>query len=669
MTERIKTLRDYIVPRRQKERRKADFLRGFDPSVYRYSPDLRLRSSQRLRCALEAETPVILDGEKIVFLRTVPNLPDILSETEQEEFFRGRSKHELGFAFNIAPDYAALMSEGLSAVRERYSADEPTVIALDAVMDFAEKYRRKAEELGRTDIADALNRIPAKPPRSFYEALLFLRLLHYVIWVEGSYHVILGRFDQYMYPYLKSDLEKGLSRAGALELLEEFFLGCNKDSDLYPGMQQGDNGQSIVLGGYSPDGEDMYNVLSELVIEASLDLKVIDPKINLRVGAKTPIERYVFATKLTAAGLGFPQYENDDVIAPGLVKLGYSKEDACDYCVAACWEFIVPYVGADIPNIDALSFVACVNDAVKYDLQNCGSYEEFIAAAEKRVAEEAKAITRRHDNIRMRPAPFMSLMFREKKTNDIADGAKYNNYGIHGTGLAPAADSLIAVKKTVFEEKTLTPEQLNDALDHDFSGYEDIRHQIKTDKRKFGNGEPESDEAARRLLYAFSDALNGIKNDRGGIWRAGTGSAMYYVTHGKTGASPDGRLSGGFLPANYSPSIGLKPESPLSVIRSFTSPDLTRAINGGPLTLEFDSGSVRGEDGITKIAQLVRSFVLLGGHQLQLNVIDRNRLLDARRNPENHKNLVVRVWGWSGYFVELDRCYQDQILERAEMTP
>ena len=247
MTERIKALRDYIVPRRQKEHRKADFLRGFDPSVYRKSPDLRLRSSQRLRRALEAETPVILDGEKIVFLRTVPNLPDILSETEQEEFFRGRSKHELGFAFNIAPDYAALMSEGLAAVRKRHSADDPTVIALDAVMAFAERYAQ-SRRTRTTDIADALTQIPAKPPRSFYEALLFLRLLHCDL-IEGSYHVILGRFDQYMYPYLKADSKTGFP-AGSAGLLEEFFLGCNKDSDL-PGMQQGDNGQSIVLGGYS----------------------------------------------------------------------------------------------------------------------------------------------------------------------------------------------------------------------------------------------------------------------------------------------------------------------------------------------------------------------------------------------------------------------------------
>ena len=167
----------------------------------------------------------------------------------------------------------------------------------------------------------------------------------------------------------------------------------------------------------------------------------------------------------------------------------------------------------------------------------------------------------------------------------------------------------------------------------------------------------------------FAAAIEGIVNDRGGVWRAGTGSAMYYVFHARDiGASPDGRKAGGYLPANYSPSLGLKLPGPVSIVRSFTEPDLTKVINGGPLTLEFAASAVRDQAGIDKIAMLVQLFVRRGGHQLQLNVLDKAHLLDAQEHPEKYKNLVVRVWGWSGYFVELDRCYQDQIIQRADLT-
>ena len=668
MTETIKKLREYILPRTQKEfRRDNSFI---DPSSYRQGPDLRLRSAKRLAAALDNEVPVILDGEKIVGLRTLANLPDILTEEENEAIWAEHYKHEQGWVCNICPDYTMLISRGLDAVIEEYKDDEPTVTALEAIKRFAGRYREKALETGRGDIADTLAAVPAKPAKTLREALQFLRLIHFALWAEGEYHMILGRFDQYMQPYYEHDINAGiLGRDGALELVEDFFLNCNKDSDLYPGMQQGDNGQSIVLGGYDADGRDMFCEMSQIAFDASLELRVIDPKINLRVNRTTPIERYKMATRLTAAGLGFPQYENDDTVVPGLLRLGYDKEDAADYVVAACWEFIIPGVGVDVPNIDALSFAGIVNAAAEFDLPSCGSYEEFLAAVEKRIDAEAKRITEAHGGLWMRPAPLMSLMFREKRTNDVSDGAKYNNYGIHGTGIGPAVDSILAVKKLIYEDRTMDAAGLIAMLKSDFEGYETVRASVIADRRKFGADEPESNALASRLLSDFADAIDGIRNDRGGVWRAGTGSAMYYVFHARDiGASPDGRRAGGYLPANYSPSLGLKLPGPVSIVRSFTEPDLTKVINGGPLTLEFAASAVRDQAGIDKIAMLVRLFVSRGGHQLQLNVLDKAHLLDAQEHPEKYKNLVVRVWGWSGYFVELDKCYQDQIIQRADLT-
>ena len=162
------------------------------------------------------------------------------------------------------------------------------------------------------ELADTLARVPALPPRSFREALQSLRILHYAMWCEGDYHNTLGRFDQYMFPYLEADLAAGReTEESAFELLEAFLLACNRDSDLYPGMQQGDNGQSLVLGGTLPDGRDGFNLLSRWCLEASAELRLIDPKINLRVNKNTTLEIYELGTKLTRLGLGFPQYENE----------------------------------------------------------------------------------------------------------------------------------------------------------------------------------------------------------------------------------------------------------------------------------------------------------------------------------------------------------------------
>ena len=181
---------------------------------------------------------------------------------------------------------------------------------LDSVEGLAERYRKKAEEVGNLIVAESFRQIPAGPPRTFLEALQMLRLIHFTMWCGNNYHNTLGRFDQYMYKYLKKDMDDGiLDYDSALELVEEFFISLNRDSDLYPGMQQGDNGQSLVLGGLDPDGTDSYNLLSELCLKASLELKLIDPKINLRVSSSTPPERFELATLLTRQGLGFPSIQ------------------------------------------------------------------------------------------------------------------------------------------------------------------------------------------------------------------------------------------------------------------------------------------------------------------------------------------------------------------------
>ena len=206
-------------------------------------------------------------------------------------------------------------------------------------------------------------------------------------------------------------------------------------------------------------------------------------------------------------------------------------------------------------------------------------------------------------------------------------------------------------------------------MKQDFSGYEQLCTLLRYEAPKFGNNDDYVDEIASLLLADFAGALKGKKNDRGGIFRAGTGTAMYYLWHTKDlPASPDGRHQGEALGCNYSPSLFSRCKGPVSIIRSFAKPDLKETINGGPLTLELHDTVFRTEESTEKVALLVKSFMDLGGHQLQLNAVNRDTMLDAQKHPEHYRNLIVRVWGWSGYFVELDKEYQDHIIQRMELA-
>ena len=675
MTERIRALREYILSHRHHALRRDVQI---DPFPYR-DPAMSAarRTVVRLKTFLESEQPVILPGEKLVFTRTLSDLPHIYSDSEWAEITARHYIHEQGRVCNLSPDYGKVIGKGLLALMDEIdTADqnsdyrESMRIAIRAVLDLTARYAALAREQGREDIALILDRVPAYSARSLREALQSLRILHFAMWCEGDYHNPLGRFDQYMRPYFEQDLASGaLNEDDALELIEEFFLACNRDSDLYPGMQQGDNGQSLVLGGMTPEGEDGYSRLSELCLTASGELRVIDPKINLRVSKNTPLSVYERGTQLTKLGLGFPQYENDDVAIPGLIALGYDEKDARNYIVAACWEFILPGVGMDIPNIGALSFTGVVNRVIRERLETASSLDELMAHIKDAIFCEVRAIAAGLHDLYVIPSPYLSLFFDGciEQARDISLGNKYNNYGIHGTGLATAADSLAAVQRMIFE-RGVQPETLLAAMDADFEGYPELHHALKYECPKMGNDEDEVDEIGCRLLSIFADSLRGMVNERGGIFRAGTGSAMYYIWHAEhIGATADGRTSSEPLPANYAPTLNTRLNGPASLIRSFAKPDLKEVINGGPLTIEFHDSVFRSDEAITKVAQLVRSFILSDGHQLQLNTVNREQLRDAQAHPENYRNLIVRVWGWSGYFVELDKCYQDHIIERVEL--
>ncbi|MBQ8432190.1 MAG: pyruvate formate-lyase [Clostridia bacterium] len=613
------------------------------------------RMCRRFEIACAAETPAIMPFEKIVMRRSISALPDVFTEEEWETIKKDPYIHELGYVSNLSPNYEKIICKGLLAVYEESSKYQKRVI--DALLGLCDRYRAEAEKQGREDLAEIFGRVPRQGARNFREALQFFRILHFFLWLEGNYHNTVGRFDQYMYPYFKQDMDAGIyTRETALELLEDFFVSFNKDSDLYVGVQQGDNGQSMVLGGLTPDGTDGFNLLSELCLEASCELKVIDPKINLRVSKNTPLWVYEKGTELTKAGLGFPQYSNDDVVIKGLERLGYDHEDAVNYVVAACWEFIIPGCGNDIPNISGVNFPLLVDRAIRAYLPTGGDFEGLIEETRKNIHAECERKIPLFKNVWFVPSHLMDL---------LRDGKKYNNFGFHGCGIASAADALAAVKTYVYDEKSVSAERLISALDANFENDPELLHLLRYEAPKMGCGKAVADDLGFWILDTFADALDGKTNDMGGIFRAGTGTAMNYLLHArKVGATADGRRAGEAYGTNFSPSLFAPVPGPLTDIESFTAHDLTRTMNGGPLTLEFDGSVFQNPDTIRKVAMLVKHFIDRGGHQLQLNTVDLDALKEAQKDPEGYRQLVVRIWGWSAYFVELDKEYQDHVMAR-----
>ena len=647
-------------------------------------PDTQ-RAVLRARYILDNEKPVVFGDEKITLMRTIPFTPAIFTEGEMNELQKEYWVHESGDFNNFAPDYEKVLTTGFDRLlREiesalvRFAGDKEKTTDLIGMKEMiislsglCERYRVQVEKQGNTTVAETLKKIPAEPAQTLLDALQFVRILNYGLWAANNYQCSLGRLDQTLYKYYKDDIENGrLTDEEALELVEEFFISLNRDSDFYDGVQQGDNGQTLVIGGRNSDGSDSYNELSALMLKACLELKLIDPKLNLRCDKDTPFERFVACTELTKAGIGFPQYLNDDVIIPALIRWGYDPEDAYNYCPAACWEPIIPGCGSDVVNADGMNYPEAVLKATEY-LDEYDNYEAYENACCNQIRLSAENMMQKYHNLYVIPSPMASFMMRGCIENgrDCSKGCKYNNIGFHGVGISVAADSMEAVKELYFEKKLIDSDRLLKGLKSNFAEDIELKNMLLHSTKKMGNNEDSPDEIAGKLMKSFADELEGKKPEKGFCYRNGTASAMYYIWFGEAcPATPDGRGANEAFPANYSPSLCSHARGPLSVIKSFTKQDLVRSANGGPLTLELHNSVFASEGNVEKVAELVRLFILRGGHELQINSVNRDDMLDAQKYPENHRGMIVRVWGWSGYFVELSKEYQDQIIKRSEFS-
>lgn len=575
-----------------------------------------------------------------------------------------------------------------------------------AIIKFAERYAKKVKELADiekdpkraeelVEIAEICKRVPAKPPRTFHEALQFIWFTQVALHQENyEQGISMGRIDQYMLPYFLKDLESGrLSRGRALELIENFLIKHNELVPLFDTLVNTyfaglPTNPSITLGGVKPSGEDATNELTYLFLEAAKNVAMRVPNIHVRLHRNSPEKLVRFLAEIILSGTNNVAIFNDEVIIKAWLKRGIPIEEARNYSTIGCVE-LAPFGNSFTSSDAALLNLAkalelALNNGVDMvfgdkvgvdtgDPREFKSMEDVIEAFRKQLSHLVKMMVigsnaYERANQVVKPTPLLSLCIDGpfEAGRDITLGsAKHNFTGVQAVGLADVADSLAAIEWAVFRERIITMGELIEALKSNFEGREELRQLLLNKAPKYGNDDDLADKYARLVAQMYSEEVEKYENVRGGRFIAGMYSMTTHVGFGfMTAALPSGRralepLSNGVSPQSYSMTKGLT-----AAIKSVSKIDFTCCPNGVALTLTIDPKLFAGPEGIATFASLLRSIIELGVIHTHFNVVDVNMLLEAQKNPEKYRHLVVRVAGYSAYFVDLPKEVQDEIIRR-----
>lgn len=594
-----------------------------------------------------------------------------------------------------------------------------TVIACNAVKNFAQRFANEARRLAAQErnasrkaeleeIAGICERVPANPARSFHEALQSFWFVQLIIQLESNGHSISPmRFDQYMYPYYEADIKSGrITKNQAQELLDCLWVKFNDINKVRDeGSTKAFGGypmfQNLIVGGQTADGCDATNELSYMCLEASAHVRMPQPSISVRVWNKTPDELMYKAAEVSRLGLGMPAFYNDEVTIPALVNRGLTIEDARDYGAIGCVE---PQKGGKTEGWHDAAFFnmakvleltmnngECPGDcslcAVKCSSRQLGpktgefttfeSFDEFMNAFRQQMAYFVKLLIIADNAVDMAhsvkvPLPFLSSMVADciKRGKSLAEGgAIYNFTGPQGVGVANVGDSLAVLKQLVFEEKAVSLSDLKEALKTNFAGKEDLRQRMLTQVPKYGNDDDMVDNLAREAALIYCREVEKYCNPRGGRFQPGLYPVSANVPLGEaTGALPDGRMAGTPLADGVSPASGRDLKGPTAAVTSVAKLDHHIASNGTLLNQKFHPAALAGESGVRNLAALVRTFFDLKGFHVQFNVVSKETLLEAQKNPAQYGSLVVRVAGYSAFFTSLDKAIQDDIIARTEQS-
>ncbi|MGI6131555.1 MAG: trans-4-hydroxy-L-proline dehydratase [Bacillota bacterium] len=584
-------------------------------------------------------------------------------------------------------------------------------ICAEAICIFARRHARLAREMakqaqGRGDsaraaellrIAEVCSWVPENPPRDFWEALQAYWFVHLGVITElntwDSFNP--GRLDQHLHPFYKQGLESGtLTQEGARELLQCFWIKFNNQpAPPKVGVTAAESGTytdfaNINSGGLTPDGQDGVNDVTYLVLDVIDEMRLLQPSSNIQLSAKNPDRFLKRALRIVRKGWGQPSIFNADMVVQEMLRVGKSLEDARAGGTSGCVEtgafgkeayILSGYF--NLPKILELALHDGVDSRTGRQLgprTGCGrqfsSFDQLMGAFRQQLHHFIEIKVRGNNVIeglyaKYMPAPFLSLLVDDciARGRDYHDGgARYNTTYIQGVGIGTITDSLSAIKRHVFDEQHVSMSDLLAALEADFVGHERLRSRLRDDTPRYGNDDESADAVMRSVFNAFFQEVDGRPNTKGGRYCIDMLPTTCHVYFGSvTQATPDGRRAGEPVSEGISPVQGADRRGPTAVLCSAAKMD--HALTGGTLlNMKFTPRLLEGEDGIANLAHLVRTYFKLGGHHVQFNVVSAETLLDAQAHPENHRDLIVRVAGYSDYFCDLSRALQDEIIARTE---
>lgn len=583
-------------------------------------------------------------------------------------------------------------------------------ICCDAIIILGERYAKYARELAEKEtdetrkaellqIAANCDVVPAHAPQTFWQAIQMYWFVHLGVTTElnpwDAYSP--GRFDQHLNPFYQKDTEEGiLDDEKALELLECLWVKFNnqpappkvgvtlKESGTYTDFA------NLNTGGITPDGENGVNEVSYLILDCMDEMKLLQPSSNVQISKKTPTKFLKRACEISRKGWGQPAFYNTEAIIQELLNAGKTIEDARRGGTSGCVEtgafgneayILTGYF--NLPKILELTLYNGYDIVSKKQIglplgyaKDFKSYEELYDAYKKQI-EYLVDIKIEGSNIiekiyaEYMPAPFLSVITNDciSKGKDYnAGGARYNTNYLQGVGIGTITDSLAAIKYNVFDEKKFTMEELIEAMEHNFEGYERIANLVRNKTPKYGNDDDYADGIMKDVFNFYQKTVTGRPNMKGGTYRVNMLPTTCHVYFGEVmNASPNGRLAQKPVSEGISPEKGADVNGPTAVIKSCAKMDHLRT-GGTLLNQKFTPSVVAGEEGLTHMADLVRAYFNMDGHHIQFNVIDKETLIEAQKHPDEYKDLIVRVAGYSDHFRNLSKALQDEIIERTEQS-
>ena len=615
---------------------------------------------------------------------------------------------------------AEMLAAGIPGGAKKYNFYRGISIVCGGMITFARRYAAEAQRMAQacTDpqrkaeleqIADSMNHIMEHPARNFRDAVQAFWFYQMCILMDANMHgASIGRLDQVLGPYAEADIAAGrITRAQAQELIDLLYLKmaeCNKvwgarNSKASPGYT---SGQLITVGGIDREGNDATNAVTYMSLEAMGRLKLHSPSQALRLHEGTPHTLWECAIEVNKIAGGVPSFYSDKIVMEALLSRGIAKEDVWDYCLIGCVE---PSIGgAEWPACGGVgintyvNFVnmltLAINDGKAYlkgspvvdcetqlgprtgHLADMTSIEEVMDAYQKQVEYWATwyaALVNIHEDVARREMPqaviSASMTGCMESGMDVMDGgARYNSTGMSGIGLGNVAESLNVINELCFKEHRCTTAELFDALVHNWEGYDELRQYIIGRVPHYGNGNDEVDRFAAFTADVFSEFVPGLTSHRG-HFAAGMYPVTMNVVFGKlTPATPDSRRAGDSLSDGISAVQGFDTNGPTGALRSVTCFDHRKYTNGILLNMKFHPTALSNEAGIEKLIGVMQTYFFeMGGMEMQMNIVSADTLRDAQAHPENYRDLVVRVAGFSAYFVEVYKDSQDDLIRRTEL--